>query len=60
MSTDQVQEMLESDEIRDGKGKENIDFDTLGLKPGTPWYSRPGPYEIFTIVAMITMMIWLW
>ena len=60
MSPDEVKAMLESNEINDWKGKKHVDYKTLGLKPDTPWYSRPGPYELFTIAAMIALMIWLW
>lgn len=60
MEPAQVKKMMESGELEDWHGKQNLDYETLGLKKSAPWYSRPGPYEIFTIVAMIALMIWLW
>ena len=60
MEPSEVKAMMESGQLEEWGGKKNVDYETLGLKSDTPWYSRPGPYEIFTVAAMIALMIWLW
>lgn len=60
MSSEEVREMMESGQLEDWPGKENIQYETLGTEKSAPWYSRPGVYEIFTVVVMIGIMIWLW
>ncbi|MGD1978867.1 MAG: hypothetical protein PVJ98_05710 [Akkermansiaceae bacterium] len=57
---DQVQRMMQSNELEDWPGKENVDFETLGIRASTPWYARPGFYEILTLAIVIGIMIWLW
>ena len=60
MAPEEVKSMMESSELEDWDAKRNIRYETLGLKRDTPWYSRPGLYEILTVVVMIVIMIWLW
>ena len=60
MTPARICESMESGEMGDWEAKANLDYDKLGIAEGSPWYSRPGPYEIFTLVGMIALMIWLW
>ena len=60
MEPAEVQKMMESSDLEEWDGKRNIQYETLGLKKSAPWFTRPGLYEILTIVAMIALMIWLW
>jgi solute:Na+ symporter, SSS family len=60
MTPEEAKAMMETGGLEDWDAKRNIDYETLGLRKDVPWYSHPGPYEIFTVVAMIALMIWLW
>ena len=60
MSGEELREMVESGQVGDWEARRNIDFGTLGLREDAPWYSRPGPYEVATVMLMISIMIWLW
>lgn len=60
MSPAEVKSMMESDDLESWKAKKNVDYSTLGLEPETPWYARPGLYEVLAIVLMVVLMIWLW
>ena len=60
MTPEEVKAMMSADEVGDWAAKENVDYDTLGIRKDLPWYRRPGPYEIAVVVAMIALMVWLW
>jgi hypothetical protein len=60
MTPDEVHAMMSADEVGDWPAKENVDFETLGIRKDLPWYRKPGPYEIAVVIAMIALMIWLW
>lgn len=60
MTPDAVERMMTSGEIENWSVDEHVKFDTLGVRGDTPWYARPGLYEILTVVAMILLIIWLW
>jgi SSS family solute:Na+ symporter len=60
MTPAQVRKFMESGEMGAWEAKAALDYDKLGLPEGSPWYSRPGPYEISALVATIALMIWLW
>lgn len=60
MTPDEVHAMMSADEVGDWPAKENVDFETLGIRKDQPWYRKPGPYEIAVVIAMIALMIWLW
>lgn len=57
---DEVRAAMTNPAIGDWPAKENVDYDTVGVPGGLPWYRRPGPYEIAIVIAMVLMMIWLW
>ena len=60
MEPSDVKTMMESGELEDWDGKRNVKYETLGLSKSAPWYTRPGPYEIFAIAILVALMIWLW
>lgn len=60
MTPSEAKAMMETGGLEEWHAKRNIDYETLGLRKDVPWYSRPGLYEILTVVVMIAMMIWLW
>lgn len=60
MTADEVMEMIRDDELEDWPSRKNVLPETLGLSKSTPWYARPGLYEILTVVVMIVIMICLW
>ena len=60
MSPDEIEALMKSDELEHWPSRDNVLPETLGLPKSTPWYARPGLYEILTVVVMIIIMIWLW
>ena len=60
MEPAEVKKMMEEPGLENWEGKKNLQYDTLGLKKSTPWYSQPGFYEILTILLTIVFMILLW
>lgn len=60
MTPAQIRESMESGEMGDWEAKASLDYGKLGIAEGSPWYSRPGPYEVATLLGMIALMIWLW
>lgn len=60
MTPEEAHAMMDSGGLEDWKSKANIQYETLGVRKDVPWYSRPGLYEILTVVVMIAIMIWLW
>ncbi|MFK7850636.1 MAG: sodium:solute symporter [Akkermansiaceae bacterium] len=60
MTPDEAKELMEDGGLEDWKAKANIQYETLGIRSDVPWFSRPGFYEISTVVLMIAIMIWLW
>lgn len=60
MTPDEVKGMMQGGDLAVWQAKENVDYDRLGIQAGTPWYARPGLYEILTLLAMVILMIWLW
>lgn len=60
MPPEEIERMMTSGEIEHWSAEDHVEFDKLGLRSDTPWYARPGFYEILTVIAMIALMIWLW
>jgi hypothetical protein len=40
--------------------RENLAADTLGIARGTPWYGRPGTWELAAAILLIALMVWWW
>jgi hypothetical protein len=46
--------------LRPWPGRRNLDFNTLGVPDGTPWYLRPDAPELTVTAILIVLMLWWW
>ena len=60
ISGEEVKEMIECGGIKPWDAQKNIDYSKLGVQKNTPWYSRPGLFELAALVFLISILIWLW
>jgi hypothetical protein len=57
---DEVKDMIQSRSVPPWPGKENLDFETVGISKAVAWYAHPTTFELSALVLLIVLMIWWW
>jgi SSS family solute:Na+ symporter len=57
---EEVKAMIQSRPFAPWPGKDELDYEKLGISKKVAWYAHPSTFELIAVVLLIVLMIWWW
>jgi len=59
-TSEEVKAMIQTLPLDAWAGKDELDYQQLGIPKNVAWYAHPTTFEVVAVVLLIVLMIWWW